>query len=329
MPPLDEETVAVIDAIIANPDMAKQSLRINPDAKEFPQGLRHRNAFLTESPIPDSQAGHVEALALDSLNAESDREKDLHEQLWTFDQAKCNLGSNEALFQRTLMMSLIARHSFIYERGAINRHCLDFSVEEAWTCPPMPTRAYHKRAKFLTQPKPDLAVCFRRQALIPDALWNNMPRSKKRLACYENVDETRETRTFHFFTIEAKKAQMSADDTVGKRQSLNNASQSLHNMFEFFRDAGQQHEEKFFTKVRFFSVVASTEGLTIRIHRATREPADGSDQGFVTKDYPLRFEYREFGKIRKDNNFTRQTVLDMFERILIPIWSRRVATPTQ
>lgn len=81
-----------------------------------------------------------------------------------------------------------------------------------------------------------------------------MPKATKRLVCYENMSEIRRARGFHFFTIEAKKGLMSADDTVGKRQSLNNASQALHNMFEFFRDAGPQHEDIFFTKVRFFSV---------------------------------------------------------------------------
>lgn len=180
----------------------------------------------------------------------------------------------------------------------------------------MPSRAYWLDTSFLTQPKPDLAVCFRRQALIPDYLWNKMPYATKRLACYENVGEIAETRVFHFFTIEAKKALRSADDTVGKRQGLNNASQALHNMFEFFRDAGQQHEDIFFTKVRFFSVVASTEGLTIRIHRATREPEDGLDQGFIIPEYPLRFEYRELYRFQKDN-LDRTTVLKTFEQILI------------
>ena len=306
-----------MDAIIANPEMAEQSKRISTNSADFPIGLTYRNVFFTESLTSDLQVEYIEHLVPRISNTETDGEKNLYGQLWTFDQAKCNEGSNEALFQRTLMMSLIARHSFIYERTEIDRHCLDFSVEEIWTCPPMPTRAYTKRTNFLTQPKPDLAVCFRRQALISNMLWNNMPRSTKRLACYENIDEIRGTRVFHFFTIEAKKANISSNDTVGKRQSLNNASQALHNMFEFFRDAGQQHEDIFFAKVLFFSVVASTEGLTIRIHRATKEPADEFGEGHVTPGYPLRFEYEVFGRIQKDYNFKRSTVLEMFERILI------------
>lgn len=146
-----------------------------------------------------------------------------------------------------------------------------------------------------------------------------MPEAIQRLACYENTGASGETRVFHFLTIEAKKARTSTDDPVAKYQNLNNSSQALHNMFEFFREAGQQSEDDFFTKVRFFSVVASTEGLVIRIHRATREPEDGTGQGLIMKDktnYPLRFEYREFSKLQKDT-FERQVVSEIFERILV------------
>lgn len=146
-----------------------------------------------------------------------------------------------------------------------------------------------------------------------------MPSATKRLAFFENIDETGESRVFHFFTIEAKKTNTSADDTVGKRQSLNNASQALHNMFEFLREAGPEHKKIFFTKVRFFSVVASTEGLTVRIHRATEEPEDGSERGLIIPnrpDYPLRFEYREFARIQKDA-FERETAFEIFKKILL------------
>ncbi len=105
---------------------------------------------------------------------------------------------------------------------------------------------------------------------------------------------------FHFLTIEAKKANISANNTVEKHQSLNNASQTLHNMFEFFRDARAEHESKFFIKVRFFSVIASIKDLTIRIHRVTREL---DKKCFIIPIYLLRFEYREFLYIQKHSNF--------------------------
>ena len=323
LPPLNEEALAIIDAIVANPGMAKECTRIGPENPEFDEGLMYRNVFLTESSAPDPFADHVQRLSIKVSIAETADEESFRDQVWNMDQAKCNEGSKEALFQRTLMMSLIARHRWIYARNATDRHCLDFSVEEPWTCPPMPTRAYHLGEKFLTQPKPDLAVCFRRESLIPYNIWNKMPRATRQLACYEGRNDagTGGSRVFHFFAVEAKKAMVSSDDIGGKRQCLNNASQALHNMFEFFRDAGPQHEEVFFAKVRFFSVVASTEGLTIRIHRATREPSDGSesssDRGLMEErpDYPLSFEFQQLSRITKEN-FGRKVVLEIFEKIL-------------
>ena len=322
LPPLDEEAASVIDAIIANPGMAAQYKRISPDQSfHFNGGLRWRNVLLNESLAVDAQAEHIRLLVPEESALETLEEQQSYGQLWKLDQAKCDEGSNEALFQRTLMMSLISRHCFIYDKDTTKRSCLDFVVEEPWTCPPMPTRAYKKKGKFLTMPKPDLAVCFRRQALIPDNLWTEMPSATQRLACYEKESNSGDSRVFHFFTIEAKKEKLSSDDVIGKRQSLNNASQALHNMFEFFRDAdgtgNTEHVDIFFDRVRFFTVVASPEGLTVRIHRATRE--DGSGQGLIMQDhpdYPLRFEHQEFCKIAKEN-FDRATVSETFKRILI------------
>lgn len=315
LPPLGEEALAVIDAILADPDLAKEYSRMRPEDAAFRDGLRFRNVNLNESPDPDPYAAHIRSLAPGESVPETNEERELHDQLWTSDQAKCNERSNEALFQRTIMMSLIARHFFIYDRDAINESCLDFSVEETWNCPPMPTRAYEMNEKFLTQPKPGLAVCFRRKALIPEMLWYKLPKATRRLVCYESAGDSTE-RLFHFFTIEAKKATIGTDDSVGKCQSLNNASQALHNMFEFFRDAGPQHEINFFSKVRFVSVVASTGGLTIRIHRATLE--DGSDFGFIEDrpDYPLKFDYQEFFTIER-SKFDRKTVFETFKKILV------------
>jgi len=318
LPPLDKEAVAIIEAIIADPSIAQRYERIGPTNIDFPKGLSHRNVFLKESTVPDPYADHVQLLEIQESIAETASEMKCHGQLWTMDQAKCNEGSNEALFQRTLIMSLIARHRWIYDRDDTKVRYLDFGVEESWSCPPMPTRAYRKGLKFLTQPKPDLAVSFRRPAVMSNSLWNRMPDATQRLACCGNLGAHWGSRVFPFFTIEAKKTMISNGDTVGMLQSLNNASQALHNMYEFFKDAGQTHEENFFGKVRFFSVVASTEGLTIRIHRATQEPTDGSGQSFIIEDrtdYPLRFEHREFCRIGKDE-FDRKSVLEMLERIL-------------
>ena len=272
---------------------------------------------MQESQDFDSYIDQIQLLTPGKSFPETKEETESHEQLWKLDQAKCNQGSNEALFQRTLMMSLIARHHLIYDNGTTKRCSLDFSVEETWTCPPMPTRAFWKNAQFLTMPKPDLAICFRRQAVMPDQLWYEMPKAITALACYENTGTEGERRVFHFLTIEAKKAATSTDDIKAKFQGLNNASQALHNIFEFFREAGQ--EKTFFSKVRFFSVVASTEGLIIRIHRAIRVASKESGVGFMMKDrpeYPLAFEHQVFSRIQKEY-FERETVSETFEKIMI------------
>ncbi|MCJ1430688.1 hypothetical protein MMC27_000038 [Xylographa pallens] len=321
LPPLSGEAAAIIEAIIAHPETAKEQGRVGPDNRDFREGLRFRNVVWMES--SDPYAAHINGLALNDSSLETEEERRSHEHLWSLDRSKCNGASNEALFQRTIMMNLISRHSIIHYKDDNNQFCLDFSVEELWTCPPMPTRAYSMGTNFLTQPKPDLAVCFRREALIPDRMWYTIPRATGRLAMFENPSEIGETRVFPFFTIEAKKAESSSDDTVGKRQGLNNASQALHNMFEFFRDADEvastHYEDIFFEKVRFFSVGASTEGLTIRVHRAARDPSDKTGLGFIMKDrpdYPLRFEHQNFAHIQK-TNFDQETVFKIFETILI------------
>ena len=317
LPPLDEEAVAVIEAIIANSGMGDR--RIGPETLPFVIGLQNRNVLLKESAASDPYADHIANMKPEEFRRETEIESQSHGDLWARDLEKCKGGSNEALFQRTVMMFLIARHCLIYKKDGNGPRYLDFSVEEPWSCPPMPTKAYMKGETFLTQPKPDLSVCFCREHLISDFLWYNMPNATKRLACYENMTEPGMDRVFHFCTIEAKKSFLSPDDSVGKRQSLNNASQSLHNMFEFFRDAGPEHEVNFFAKVRFFSVVASTEGLTIRIHRAIKD--SGTELGFIVPkspdrpEYPLRFEHQVFLKARDD--FDRNLVLDTFAKILL------------
>ena len=311
--PLDEEASAVIEEIIAHSDIAIDPRRIGPENDaEFTEGLQWRNVSVEEEGPHDSYIDVIKSLQ----PKEVEEELEPHRQLWTWDQEKCADGSNEALFQRTLMMSLIARHRLIYTKKDKFRS-LDFSVEETWACPPMPTRAYSLKRKFLTQPKPDLAVSFSRNTIIDNAAWKAMPSATRRLACFENATVQGQKRVFHFFTIEAKRALTSPNDPKGKLQSLNNASQALHNMFEFFRDAGSQHEKFFFDKVRFFSVVASTEGLTILIHRATRLNSKEPPLSFIMPEnpqYPLNFEYQEYFKSAK---FDRETISEIIQQILV------------
>ncbi|KAL9616360.1 MAG: hypothetical protein Q9160_008754 [Pyrenula sp. 1 TL-2023] len=317
LPPLDEEASKIIEQIITQSNMTDEYIRIGPENSLFPYGLQCRNVLVEEGPY-DPYMDVIKRLPPGDSDQKIDEESELNRQLWTWDQRKCEGGSNEALFQRTLMMSLIARHRLIYTQDESLR-ILDFSVEESWGCPPMPTRAYWMGSKFLTQPKPDLTISFSRKAVIDDSVWYTMPVATTRLACFENMTEFGQKRIFPFFTVEAKRANTSSDDIKGKHQSLNNASQALHNMFEFFRDAGLEYEKIFFDKVRFFSVVASTEGLTIRIHRATPLDPEKPRLPFIlleNHNYPLSFEYQEFLRLEKAD-LDQEVILKIIQQVLI------------
>ena len=223
------------------------------------------------------------------------------------------------------MVSLIARHFLIYEKEVNGEQLLDFSAEELWTCLPMPSRALWNAGpgldvdeKLLTQPKPDLAVCFKREAVIQHGLWGSLPEATKELACFENQNSGM-SRIFHFLAVEAKNATTSLEDPKALYQSLNNASQALNNFYEFFEDAGPTHRQIFFNKIRFFSVIANTQGILIHIHRAIETPQDASHFELVMPDRPeyrLNFEYREFAKLTGEDGFTRERVIEGFRKIL-------------
>ena len=308
LPPFDEEMSALIEEILEDPSKVP---RISPKDGLFDKGLMKRNVNVKKSTEEDLYFDHIDQLPDDGPQ-ESLPEKSSQERLWKLDREKCLLGTSEHFFQRTLMMNLISRQCLIYQQDTSH---LDFTVEGLWTCPPMPTRDYYLDHAFCTQPKPDLSISFKRTALIDDATWIWIPSGTARLAEYESSANGGSSRIFHFFTIEGKRDITSTDDPVAKRQSLNSASQSLHNMYEFLKDAGQEYENKFFDQVRVFSAVATADGLLVRIHRAERIPDDRPVREFITKGYPLKFEFREFARVPAER-YDRSPVFDIFRKVL-------------
>ncbi|KAL9608452.1 MAG: hypothetical protein Q9167_006720 [Letrouitia subvulpina] len=325
LPPLDEKTSQIIAAIKDNPASVRRMTRISPDLQgDFKKGLMQRNVETDPSKSVDPRSGEIESLSLRGFLQETDEQKQFCEHLWLQDRDRLSPDSSEAIFQRTLMLSLIARHFLIYEKEVNGEQLLDFSVEELWTCLPMPSRALWNvgpgldvNEKLLTQPRPDLAVCFKRKAVIKDDLWRCLPDATKELACIENQNLGM-SRVFHFLTIEAKNANTSLENPKALYQSLNNASQALNNLYEFFQDAGPTHRQTFFDKIRFFSVVANTQGILIRIHRAIEIPQDTSPFRLVMPDRPeyrLNFEYREFARLTGEDGFRRERVIEIFKKI--------------
>ncbi len=324
VPPLDEETTRITEAIIKDPARAETMVGIGPENPQFLSGLRNRNVLSDASTHLDPRKGEIQTISLDGYLQETQEQETFHEKLWESDKAKCTPGSSEALYQRTLMINLIARHLLIYQLDSGNQQIFDFSVEEPWGCLPMPSRllwaiprGQKSEAKLLTQPKPDLAVCFKREAVISDRMWEHLPEPTKGLACFENSSSSI-SRIFHFLAVEAKKAIFDLDSPQALHQCLNNASQALHNMFEFFRDAGPEHEQVFYDKVRFFSVVANRKGIIVRIHRAIRKPDDAHRWELVMPDRPdyrLEFEFQEFQRISDADGFSRKRVLEVVKKI--------------
>ncbi|KAI0907608.1 hypothetical protein F4823DRAFT_602427 [Ustulina deusta] len=326
LPPLDEFTIQLLEQINSDPAMG----RINPtDIDKFQEGLKDRNVAL--DPSTDPYLLSIKKLT-STAEQETQEEEARHNHAWKLDLEKSIYDPDEPIFQRTIMMSMIDRHRFIYSR-VDNQRVIDFAVERPWTCPPMPTRVSkdsQSNGKFLTQPKPDLAIAFCRDHLFPKH-WQRLPQATRDIVCYEGRGKTKTARAFHFMTIEGKQSYKTADDNVGLSQCLNNASQSLHNLYEFFKEAGEEHVNIFFDRVRFFSAVSTMRGIRIRIHRACRVSGHRDEitapdvTGQVNQqpemdpifgDYPLQFEYDDY--FRADNTeFTRDNVVKTFEHILV------------
>ena len=323
LPPLDDEVIELFAILAKHPGLARKMGRISSATQtHFQQGLKHRNVSVKASSDLDVFAEEIKRLAVDQW-FEEEHEQTCYDKLWELDQLKCHSSSSEALFQRTLMVNLVARHFLIYQREKNLPRVFDFNVEEPWTCLPMPTEAVAgittpevPEEKFLTQPKPDLALCFTRDVLIDDNTWDSLPVAARALACTENMHSS-EDLVFHFLTIEAKSAGLSLDDATARNQSLNNASQALFNTYEFLRDAG--YEDFFYQKVRFFSVVAARGGMLVRVHRAVQIPkTDLVTKLVIPEDpsYRLKFEFREYARIDHVEHYNRARIFGIIKPIL-------------
>lgn len=164
-------------------------------------------------------------------------------------------------------------------------------------------------------PKPDLPE----EQLIREKDWQELPEATQQLVCCEGLGFMG-TRAFPFLTIEVKTSLTSTLDHVALQKNLNNASQALHNMYEFFKEAGESHEEKFFEQVRFFSAIATTEGIVIHIDENSKyNPIPGANN---REDYPLQFEFQQFWPLEADHEtdskpLDRQTIIQQIENIIV------------
>ncbi|KAI8944093.1 hypothetical protein F4801DRAFT_585796 [Xylaria longipes] len=324
--PLDESTLRLLEQVLSDPNMGTTGGRINPsDVANFRVGLGERNVSLES--CRDAYLHQINSLS-PKTTKEAHPERKRHELAWELDLKKTQDDPLEPVFQRTIMMSMIDRHRFIYDRGDFHFPVLDFAVERTWKCPPMPSRALWDRdPRLLTKPKADLALAFRQYAIFQRESWQELPNAMRSMFCYEGQATGREVRVFHFMTIEGKNSDNGPDDAVALGQNLNNASQSLHIMYELFREAGEEHIRTFFDKVRFFSGVSTSKGIKIRVHRAclTKEYRKTVQDGQVDEappvhsivdGYPLQFVFDDFFEA-SGTDFTREKVVGIFEKIMV------------
>lgn len=329
--PLDDATLEAVEQFL-DMDAGAATGRVSAsNTKTFERGLHWRNvSFKTE---PDPKLEELKGLTLETSPQNTPEEQEAREvlkryhcQLWDQDLEKCKDHSQEATFQRTLLLSMIDRLNLIYGNGESSKPSLfDFAVETPWACPPMPTKAANKQAQWLTRPQPDLAVAFVRERIIPKNYdWDDLPSATQKLICYEGDSRKDLIRAFHFLTIEAKRRDI--DDEVALNQSLNNASQALHNMYELFKEADTEiepdkHEKKhytnmFFDKIRVFSIAAARGGMKIRVHRACDITRHNNPKHPITKGYPLQFAYNDYAVIHSED-FKYHRVVGELSKIIL------------
>ena len=218
---------------------------------------------------------------------------------WRRDMSKCKL-SNEAIFQRTIMMEII-------ERDELNEN-LDFMCEAPWWAERMPSRNDSGR---LAQPKPDLAVAFRTTSLLP---VNCSFPSLMRLGQLnghifaEGMKKGEIDRAFHFFSIEVKGKRGQIGNTEAEYQNLNTAAQALHNIYVIMKEA--ELEQDFFEEVRFFSVVATAACFELRVHRPTRPDPDD----YIDPKYGVRYSFDEVLTVGSD--YTKEMASTVVYNIL-------------
>ncbi|KAL9083589.1 MAG: hypothetical protein Q9165_008458 [Trypethelium subeluteriae] len=329
--PLSNEALTAIRVLLGK-EAALRMGSIAPNSSEFRTALRlDRKVLLDETKWSDPEWEYLKKYDF-GQKADEDSITHFLDKLWQADLDFCR-DQQEALFQRTIMMAMINRHQLIFAGikmpSKLPERALMFSVEATWSCPPMPTRKYERKVvrnkaepkTFTTLPKPDLCVSFRTCRIIDSDDWELLPPETQHLICYEGIanEKSEGDRAFGFFFVEAKRSRLPPDDGVALCQVLNDASQALHNMYEFFREAEQT--SVFFDHVRVFSATTSEQGVIIRVHWASKLPDDPFKR--IVPDYPLQFEHQTYMSFR-GTDFDRLGVVRVFESVMVGYGERRL-----
>lgn len=269
----DMATESVVTLTTENQSKKKEKelpkFRITND--EVVRILAHRNV----NPDP-SKDGNITWIMNNILNNLDESCGEDEERNWKKDLNKSQV-SDEAIFQRTIMMDLINRHQLT--------DTLEYTCESPWKCPSSIPHRDPELAKRMPMPKPDLTVAFHANSLLTyfqrQDLWK-----WESIMCPESFKEEKRNRAFHFLSIEVKGAEGTNANWIAHRQNFNTATHALNNIWFFMNKAGKGMVEAFYKTVRFYSVVATGKIFHVRIHRAIELP-----KGRIEKSYPLGFMF--------------------------------------
>ncbi|KAI0099173.1 hypothetical protein GGR51DRAFT_403273 [Nemania sp. FL0031] len=225
------------------------------------------------------------------------------------DLERCNMNdANEALFQRTIMMSIFNRHQISDK--------FDYNCEGQWFAQgnsyPLPST----EENIIPAPKPDLAIFIRFESLVGwGPYWRSIAIPDELKPCM--APDGSINRCFPFIFIEAKKGKN--DPTPALMANMHSASQALLNIYVWMNEAGQT--DKFFNDVRLFSIVINAEEFALRVHRAelTKE-GEGRGLEFYYDDICKKHEYE------RDNicNIIRNILVEYVEGTLLKILKESV-----
>lgn len=201
------------------------------------------------------------------------------------DQLKKCLSKNEAVLQRTVMMSVF-HHYWL-------RSVFDWNAEGQWALP-KDVRLPSREDDDITLPKPDLEISFTLRSFTGEEDDSDpIPPDLEKCISPDGGD-----RCFPFLFMEVKKA--AADLQEAQLANLHTASQALYNIYLWMARTGK--ERSFFDHVRVFSFVFNAQDLSVRIHRASRL-SDGN----------LSFRFDDFLAVSR---YTRDTVCLLVDTIL-------------
>lgn len=201
------------------------------------------------------------------------------------DQIKKCLSKNEAVLQRTVMMSVFHH----YWLGNI----FDWNAEGQWS-QPRDVRLPSREDDDITSPKPDLAISFTLRSFTGEEDDSDpIPYDLEKCISPDGGD-----RCFPFLFMEVKRA--AADLQEAYMTNLHNASQALYNMYLWMVRAGM--EDAYFDQIRVFSFVFNAQDLSVRVHRASR-----------LEDGSLSFRFDDF---LSTSRYTRDKVCLLVDTIL-------------